>query len=102
MGKEARLTDTRRTGRVPLQCEVEFRRQGDPRTMVDLLDLSPEGCCIAPTVRVEPGQMIFLRMPGMEAIPAKVAWVEQWKVGVEFDRPLYGAVFDGLVARLKR
>jgi hypothetical protein len=96
------MTDTRRAKRIPLQCEIEFRRAGETRSMVDLLDLSPNGCCIAPTVRVEPGQTIFLRMPGMEGIQAKVAWVEQWKVGVEFERPMYGPVFDGLVARLKR
>lgn len=101
MGKEIRLTDTRRTERVPLQCEVEFRRQGDGRYMVDLLDLSPEGCCIAPPVKVEAGQIIFLRLPGMEAIQGKVAWIEEWRVGVQFDRPIYGPVFDNLIARLK-
>ena len=95
------MTDTRRTERVPLQCEVEFRRQGDSRFMVDLLDMSPEGCCIAPPVKVEPGQLVFIRIPGMEAIHGKVAWIEEWRVGVEFERAMYGPVFDSVVARLK-
>lgn len=94
------MTDTRRSRRVPLKCEIEFRRHGGSRYMVDLIDLSPAGCCIAPPVKVETGQRVFLRIPGMEAIQAKVAWIEEWRVGVEFDRPIYEPVFDNVVQRL--
>ena len=92
--------DPRRADRVPLNCEIEFRRHGDARYPVDLLDFSPEGCCISPPVRVEPGESVWLRIPGMEMLHAQVAWAEQWKVGLEFDKPFHPAVFDSVVKRL--
>ena len=89
-----------RGDRVSLNCEVEFRRHGDARYRVDLLDFSPQGCCISPPVKVEPGESIWLRIPDMEAIHAKVIWTDQWKVGIEFDKPFHPAVFDSVVKRL--
>ena len=94
------VEDPRRADRVPLNCEIEFRRHGDARYPVDLLDFSPEGCCISPPVRVEPRESVWLRIPGMEPIHAQVAWTEQWKVGLEFDKPFHPAVFESVVKRL--
>jgi hypothetical protein len=89
-----------RPERVPLNCEIEFRRQGDARYPVDLLDLSAHGCCISPPVRVEPGENVWLRIPGMATIYAKVAWAEQWKVGLTFDTPFHPAVFENVARKL--
>ena len=89
-----------RADRVPLNCEIEFRRHADARYPVDLINFSPHGCCIAPPVKVETGESVWLRIPGMETIHAKVAWTEQWKVGLEFDSPFHPAVFDTVVKRL--
>ena len=94
------MEDIRRAERVPLNCEVEFRRHADARYRVDLIDFSPQGCCIAPPVKVEPGESVWLRIPGMESIHAHVAWTEQWKAGVTFDKPFHPAVFDNVVAKL--
>jgi hypothetical protein len=89
-----------RATRVPLNCEVEFRRHADVRYRVDLLDFSPEGCCISPPVRVEIGEAVWMRIPGMEVTHAHVAWAEQWKVGLKFDKPFHPAVFENVVKRL--
>jgi len=94
------IEEPRRAERVPLHCEVEIRRHADACYPVDLLDFSPEGCCIAPPVRVEAGERMWLRIPGMETIHAQVAWTEQWKVGLEFDTPFHPAVFESVVKRL--
>ncbi len=94
------MNETRRGERVNLQCDVEFRRQGDARYQVELIDFSPEGCCIAPPVRVEEGQNIWLRVPDMEAVIGKVVWVRDWRAGVKFDHPFHPAVFDMVVKRL--
>ena len=95
------MTTDRRAERVPLACEVEFKRHADARYRVELVDLSPEGCCISPPVRVEIGQGLWLRIPKMEPVHGKIAWVKDWKAGVEFDHPFHPAVFDSVVARLK-
>ena len=91
----------RRTKRVPLQCEIGFRRHGDARYRIDLIDFSPDGCCITPPVKVEEGERIFLRFADMEAVHGRVAWIEQWRVGVKFDQPFHPAVFDSVVAQLR-
>lgn len=95
------MNDARRGKRVNLQCDVEFRRHGDARYQVELIDFSPTGCCISPPVRVEVGQSVWLRVPDMESVHGKVVWIRDWKAGVEFDRPFHDAVFDHVVRNLK-
>jgi hypothetical protein len=95
------MTDTRKSERIPLNCEVEFKRHGDTRYRVDLLDFSPQGCCLSPPVRVEEGETISLRIPDMAAVHGRIAWVQDWKAGVEFDHPFHEAVFNLVVRRLE-
>ena len=94
------MEDTRRGARVPLQCEVGFRRHGDARYRIDLINFSPEGCCITPPIKVETGARVFLRFANMEAVHGRVIWTEEWRVGVKFDKPFHPAVFDSVVAQL--
>lgn len=100
-GERLRMTDTRQSDRVPLNCDVEFKRHGDARYKVDLLDFSPHGCCISPPIRVEQGESISLRIPDMEAIHGRIAWVRDWKAGIQFDHPFHEAVFELVVRRLE-
>ena len=92
--------DARRSARTPMRCEIEFRRHGDFRYMVDLIDFSPEGCRFAPPVAVEPEDPLFVHIPGIEAVHARAAWSRDFEVGAEFDRPFHPAVFDSVVKRL--
>ncbi|MCY7279903.1 MAG: PilZ domain-containing protein [Sphingomonas bacterium] len=94
------MEEVPRATRVPLQCDVGFRRHGDARYRIELIDFSPQGCCIMPPVKVEPGERVVLRFADIEAIHGRVAWTEEWKVGVKFDRPFHPAVFDSVVERL--
>ncbi len=96
------MTETKRSKRVPLSCDVEFRRHGDARYRIDLIDFSREGCCIAPPIRLEPGASVWLRIPDMEATHGTVAWVREWRAGVKFDHPFHPAVFDLIVKRLSK
>ena len=96
------IEEPRRAERVPLQCEVGFRRHGDARYRIDLIDFSPAGCCITPPIKVEVGDAVFLRFSHIEAVHGRVAWTEEWKVGVKFDKPFHPAVFDSVVAELAR
>ena len=92
----------RKSERIPLRCEVEFRRQLGNRYAVDLHNLSVEGCCISPPLRVQQGEGVWVFLPGLEATRGQVVWVEEWRVGVEFDRPFHAAVYDNLIRRLDR
>ena len=94
-------SEPRRTERVQLRADIDFRRSGDHRYRVDILDFSPEGCRMEVPVTVSPGDTIWISLPGIESIQAEVCWVKEWTVGVEFSRPLYPSVFEMVRDRMK-
>lgn len=91
----------RRAERVELRADVDFRRTGDHRYRVNILDFSPEGCRIESPVTVSVGDTIWMSLPGLESIQGEVAWVRDWSVGVEFARPLYPSVFEMVRDRMR-
>jgi hypothetical protein len=91
----------RQAERVPLRADIDFRRAGDHRYRVNILDFSPEGCRMELPVTVEVGDTIWISLPGIESIQAEVCWVKEWTVGVEFSRPLYPSVFDLVRGRMR-
>lgn len=91
----------RKAERVPLRADVDFRRAGDHRYRVNILDFSPEGCRMELPVNVETGDTIWISLPGLESIQAEVCWVKEWTVGVEFSRPLYPSVFELVRERMR-
>ena len=91
----------RRAERVLLRADIDFRRAGDHRYRVNILDLSPEGCRIESPIIVSQGDIIWISLPGLESIEAEVCWVKEWMVGVEFTRPLYPSVFEMVRDRMR-
>ena len=91
----------RKAERVPLRADVDFRRAGDHRYRVNILDFSPEGCRMELPVNVSPGDTIWISLPGLESIQAEICWVKEWTVGVEFTRPLYPSVFELVRERMR-
>lgn len=87
---------SRRAERVPLRADIDFRRTGDHRHRVHILDFSPHGCRIKLPVVVRPDDIIWISLPGIETMQARACWVDHWIVGVEFDAPLHEAVFNAV------
>lgn len=96
-----RGTAHRRTDRVLLCGDVDFRRAGDHRYRVNILDFSPEGCRIELPERVIPNEMIWISLPGLASLQARVRWVKDWVAGVEFDQPLHPSVFTHVSHRMR-
>jgi hypothetical protein len=94
--------EPRRTERVPLRADIEFRRSGDHRWRVNILDFSPKGCRMEVPVKVDPDDLVWISLPGIESIQGKVAWVREWEAGIEFANPLYPSVFDMLHERMRK
>ena len=92
----------RKAERIPLRADIDFRRTGEHRWRVNVQDISPQGCRVELPVRVTPGDTIWVTFPGIEAIPGKICWVSEWVAGIEFDRPLYPAVFDMVERKMRR
>lgn len=91
----------RRAERVPLRADIDFRRAGDHRYRVNILDFSPEGCRIESPVQVASDDTIWISLPGLESIRGRVCWVKGWTVGIQFDRPLYPSVFHMMHERMR-
>ena len=67
---------------------------------VGLRDLSAHGCSLELVNRVNIGEILFLKIPGIEQLKGVVCWAEGFTCGVEFDPALHPAVLDALVKRL--
>lgn len=89
-------TDQRDESRCPVTIEAKCREFGSFRTEVYLIDLSAKGCKIETSLRIRPGQRIWLTLNGVESRLAYVRWSDQRGMGCQFDEPLD----DAAIARL--
>lgn len=92
----------RKAERIPLHADIDFRRAGEHRWRVNILDISPQGCRVELPVKVVADDVIWIQLPGLESIQGKIAWVNEWIAGIEFDRPLHPAVFELVEQRMRR
>jgi len=91
----------RRSERVPLSAEVALRRAGKLNFRVRVFDVSPHGCRIEFVERPSLQELVWIKFDGLEAIGARVCWVDGFKAGVAYTAPIHPAVFDQLLARLQ-
>ena len=94
--------DPRRAERVPLRADIEFRRAGEHRWRVNILDFSPEGCRVDLPIKVDPDDLVWISLPGIESIQGMVAWVREWEAGIKFANPLYPSVFEMVRDRMRK
>jgi len=81
--------------------EVTMRRLGHNNYKVRIFDMSPSGCKVEVVERPKAAEKVSIKFEGLESIGAEVCWVEEFIVGLRFERPLHPAVFDLLLARLQ-
>ena len=89
----------RNADRLPVAVRADLRQRGASAVSVNILDLSTHGFRVDTHLKLEIGTQIWLRLPGLEATPAHVAWVEGHCAGCAFDRPLHPAVLSMIVGR---
>lgn len=98
---EAELTP-RAFERNPLKAGVSLRRRGRKSYVANLFDLTPKGCRVEFIETPRNGEKVWAKLDGFDSIEATVRWVDGFKGGLEFTRPIYPAVFDLLLARLRQ
>jgi hypothetical protein len=89
----------RKVERLPLQVEVIVRQSGRRGRPLEVSDLSRFGCCLTFEDQPFEGEWVWIALPGLAPIEARVRWVEARRAGVEFVHPIYEAVFDLLLLR---
>jgi hypothetical protein len=80
---------------------LELRRLGRKQYQARMFDLAPGGCKVEFIERPRPGELIRVKLDGLDSIEAVVRWVDGYYGGVEFVRPIHSAIYDSLLARLK-
>jgi hypothetical protein len=94
-----RVEKPRKVERLPLQVEVIVRQSGRRGRPLEVSDLSRFGCCLTFEDQPFEGEWVWIALPGLAPIEARVRWVEARRAGVEFVQPIYEAVFDLLLLR---
>ena len=93
--------EQRRSLRHALEAEVGIRRSGAQGFRTQVYDASPEGCRIEFVELPSIGERVWVRFDGLQSLEGTVRWVHGHKGGVQFERPLYEAVFQRLAAQAK-
>ena len=93
-------SNARRAERIPLRAEVHLRRPGQLSFRVDVFDLSPQGCKIEFVDRPKIGDAVWVKFFGLEAMEARVRWIDGHIAGVQFVNEIHLAVFENVINRL--
>jgi hypothetical protein len=85
-----------------LDAEVLLRRAGQTHYRAQIYDISDHGCKVEFVDRPKLDETLWVKIEGLEALEAMVCWIEGHAAGVEFARPIHPAVFEHLLARLRK
>ena len=100
-GPRPEVSRERKSARVPLKAEVQLRRSGQSPYLVNVHDISPEGCRLEFVERPRLDETVWVKFDHLDAIEAIVCWLKGPDVGIEFARPIHPAVFDVLLKRFR-
>lgn len=90
-----------RAPRTKRNVRISFKRGGGyPVSGADLIDISRTGCKIEATAGFAVEDQIWVHVPGLSAVSGKVAWCENFFVGIKFDRELPDYIFEDILRRL--
>ena len=78
--------------------KIRIRLRSNGKIDLPVLDISPIGCMVDRVAwSARPDERILIQMEGLSFQPARVVWVEDERVGIEFEQLLH----DTVLARLK-
>lgn len=92
----------RRAERRVVNLAASLREPGAAVADAEVLNLSTDGFMATCDLPLETGQIVFLKLSGMEAQKSLVVWVEGDKAGFQFSTPLHQAILDQLTSRERR
>lgn len=92
------LAEGRLASRRTVTLGAVVRRAGDAGAKVTLLDLSTSGFRVEVSSKLMPGSYVWLRLPGLSPLDARVAWCDGIQMGARFEQPLHQAIVERIVA----
>ena len=92
------VIDARREPRIETQSlKARLRQPAAKSIEITVENLSRSGFKAAWPHMANPGDRLWLRLPGLEALAAKVAWTSNWMIGCRFEHPLHPSVLAAVV-----
>ena len=89
----------RKAERTHVEMGAGLHQRGASGVTVRILDLSTHGFRASTHLDLQPGCDVWLKLPGLEPLHAKVAWASAHFVGCAFERPLHPAVLAMVVKK---
>jgi hypothetical protein len=89
----------RRAKRTPVALDAGLRQRGAGGVTVEILDLSTHGFRARTHLALAPGTDVWLKLPGLETLHGRVAWMQGTLIGCAFAQPLHPAVLEMIVRR---
>jgi hypothetical protein len=99
MRYEDAAQEDRSAPRVKLHIPAQMRPSGSPSFSVVVKDLSLSGVACEALTGMSAGTRVWLTLPGLSALQAKIVWNDGTMVGCEFDTLLNLAVMENVLAR---
>lgn len=94
-----RVRVPREADRLTTRLSVLVRRPGRRGQWIDGHDISPLGCRLEFVDPPRRNDRLWVQLPGLETIEARVRWVDGGQVGTLFEHPIHPAVYDLLLER---
>ncbi|HEX8300526.1 PilZ domain-containing protein [Sphingomonas sp.] len=89
----------RRSPRAPVSLDARIGRGGLDRALCKVTDLSAHGARLQTYSELRLGTMIWLALPKVGHIAAKVVWASDFEAGLEFQAPLTIEAFETLTTQ---
>lgn len=94
--------ERRHARRAPCELEVTVRQRGCFAVPANVVDLTSAGCRIEGGGPFARGSDVWVRLPGLESLTARVIWSDGTTSGSVFERPLHPAVAARLLPAASR
>ena len=88
----------RRSPRAPVSLDAKIGRGGLDRALCKVTDLSLLGARLQTYSELRAGVMIWLALPKVGHVAAKVVWANDFEAGLQFQTPLTTEAFEILTA----
>lgn len=87
----------RRHLRGDVHIVAQIREKGYGHHQVKVADLSRAGCRVITPMYLNPDSTVFITIPGLAALEARVAWHDRDDYGCRFANELHEAIFDHIL-----
>lgn len=91
--------ENRQTRRRVVNFAAVLEAASEPLQSVQIKDLSERGCRASVEGTIEENSFLMVKLPGMEAIRARVVWSSGTEIGCLFEEQLHTAAIDHVLGR---